>query len=366
MREKCVYVLVFKAREASDNYYFLEYWLEHVRLFGGSSPTLIVQNQVDLVPSGMKTNPPFDIASLKAKYPFIIPQCYNLSCMNADGLEPIREVLEQELGKERILNAQTPQSYYRLKELIYQQKQVSIDKSSYHKLCEQAGLAPEEIPGAVDVLDKLGIALHFPKLQELGDNWFVLDPDWLAKVVYHLLWSSQGEALEGFLQLEQLEEVFNKAKFPHAPEVPAQDLPKLLPLLDGFDLVFSLGEGRGYFAPMLATASSPELPQVLKQASSLSFAIPEGALPPALFHRFVVLSARAGETQPASIWRTGCDLQMGRARARVVFESFNKRLVFSFFGEEFACGAYSQVLRHRLIHLIGSDYPLCKELPNLS
>ena len=110
---------------------------------------------------------------------------------------------------------------------------------------------------------------------------------------------------------------------------------------------------------MLATASSPELPQSLKQVSSLSFAIPEGALPPALFHRFVVLISQSrGDHSLRVFGELVATCSMGRARARVVFESFNKRLVFSFFGEEFACGAYSQVLRLRLMQLIGNDYPL--------
>ena len=355
MREKCIYVLVLKAREASDHYHHVEYWLEHVRLFGGNAPTLLVQNQVDCLPSGMATQPPFDIRALHEKYPFIVKQCFNLSCATGEGLEPVQAAIHSQLSQHRILDAQTPTAYYRLKELFYQQRQTTIDKKTYHQLCCQAGLEPDQIQGAVDTLDALGIALHFAKLQSLGDDWYVLDPDWLTKVVYHLLWGSQGQPWEGFLTPEYLQEMFARHKFPDAPEISTRDLPHFLPLLDGFDMAFALDDG-SYFVPMLAGVESLDVAPDTKPVSTLDFIIPEGALPPALFHRFVVLCARAKETRPSQIWRTGCDLDHGRAQARVVYEGYNKRLSFSFYGDALVCGEYSYKLRNRLRELIGSDY----------
>ncbi len=73
MRTQCLYVIVLNARTDINANQQTEYWLEHVRAFGGNAPILIVGNKADLAQVNI------DMFRLQDKYPSIIG-FYPVSC----------------------------------------------------------------------------------------------------------------------------------------------------------------------------------------------------------------------------------------------------------------------------------------------
>src|SRR5437867_3790782 len=73
MRARCLYVIVLDARAERNSNEEAEYWLEHVRAFGGGAPAMLIGNKAD------QSRVSLDLCSLKEKYPNVI-DVYPLSC----------------------------------------------------------------------------------------------------------------------------------------------------------------------------------------------------------------------------------------------------------------------------------------------
>ncbi len=80
LRAACVYVLVIEPRSEIAATEQAQYWLEHIKTYGGNAPVLIVGNKVDIVPVYL------DLASLHNQYPNIVG-FYPVSCLFAHSSE---------------------------------------------------------------------------------------------------------------------------------------------------------------------------------------------------------------------------------------------------------------------------------------
>lgn len=78
LRAGCLYVIVIDARKERNANEEAEYWLEHVRAFGGRAPVLLVGNKADQVPVSL------DLRTLREKHDNIVG-FYPLSCTEANG-----------------------------------------------------------------------------------------------------------------------------------------------------------------------------------------------------------------------------------------------------------------------------------------
>lgn len=351
LRERCVNVIVLNARSVGEMQP-VEYWLEHVRVFGGSSPTIIVQNQVDKLAKGMDSEMSFDDNSLRRRYPFIIG-CLNLSCKTDEGLAELREALHHALSDSKILDQQTLLSWFTLKELLRDAlpQAAHIDEPRFAEFCQQAGIPAEsqQRNAALAMMDRLGVALHFP---EVDPAWFILDPAWLTGAIYHLLWRADKEEMRGTLTVSMLEIIFDRNRYPDAPAVPADKFPSLLGLLVCFGLAFEHSRG-SYRVPMLAPENEPtSLPR--PHGESTAFSVKMNALLPSLvFHRYV---AKCGqEIVGENLWRNGCLLSHGGAVATLEMLRLEREIRITVWGNADERGRYQSLLRERLQTLLGDD-----------
>lgn len=349
MRSRCVYLVVVNARTENACAPQVEYWLEHVRIFGHGASALIVQNKVDEVPSGMKAQPPFDMRTIRAKYPFVQGDCLNLSCTQGEGREALRAAINILLAERRILDDKTPATWFDVKELLRKEKDPYITRKRYHELCDRSHVEKDTgRKGALDALDKLGVALHFP---EVDDDLFVLKPEWVTDIVYHIINTSETEHWAGKLNTEKLKVIFDREKYPGAPEIRVDKLPAILRLLQNFELIYEMGQG-DYGVPMLLDIEyrADDFPV----DSSLRFTVTMPTLlPPALYYRFITQCGNAREIDGDKLWRHGCVLIRGEVRVLVEYRVSERRITLSVYGEEPQAGKYLSVLRVRLFELCG-------------
>jgi GTPase SAR1 family protein len=351
LRERCVNLVVLKARETGERE-MAEYWLEHIRVFGGGSPTIIVQNHVDALAKGMQTPMPFDPAEITRRYPFVIG-CLNLSCSTVAGLEALRAAVFDALADRRILDEQTVPSWFDLKERLRAElsgkEAAHIDQCRFEELCHEAEVPAEQRDAALATLDQLGVALHF---RNVDPDWFILDPSWLTHTIYHLLWRANEDELHGALTVEMLRRIFDPKKNPKAPVVPDNKLPSLLKLLVAFGLAYEHRPG-SFRVPMLAPEREPAIQT--PEGESIGFRVKmDTLLPPMVFHRFV--TECGAEITGDRLWRHGCLLASGGAQALVRMVRLERVIEFQVWGEPGERGRFLTVLRTRLLELLGKDF----------
>ncbi len=213
MRSQCLYILVLDGRTEINANEQAEYWLDHVRAFGRDAPVMLIGNKADLCPVNL------DMVRLRDKHPNVT-DFYPLSCtqygadyaphfqrFQADLLQQIRAVGMHGI---RFLKPH----FTVLQELISRSgKDSFLRKSAYENLCKDKGVAEQgdlDQDWLLDLLDKLGVVLHFPDIADLDS--LILNPRWLTYGVYRLLYSEAAQQAKGRLKEQEIISILSSKK----------------------------------------------------------------------------------------------------------------------------------------------------------
>jgi small GTP-binding protein len=172
LSKRSLYILVLDGRKDEKT----EYWLNHIKSFGGDSPVMVVLNKID-------ENPGFDVNRrfLKEKYPNI-KGFYPLSCAHRTGIDTLKNALSKELASVELIRTTWPKSWFKVKEHLENMSQHFIDYGRYRYICAGVKINSEtEREILVDFLNDLGVILHFREFH-LEDT-HVLEPKWLTNAV---------------------------------------------------------------------------------------------------------------------------------------------------------------------------------------
>ncbi len=194
LRSHCLYVLVLSARAEINANEQAQYWLQHVQAFGGDAPVMLVGNKAD------QTELLLDMAALREKFPNIVG-FFSLSCTKVNEamfryrFEDFNQVMCQQLKK--LTHAQvlfSPSQFALLEQLQQQANSTAfLQRSHFEHMCDQHCIAQEgelNRDWLLDILDKLGVVIHFKNLHFLDE--FVLNPRWLTYGVYALMHVGQA------------------------------------------------------------------------------------------------------------------------------------------------------------------------------
>lgn len=194
LRSSCVYIIVINARADINNSEQAEYWLDHVKVFGGSAPVLLVGNKADEAQIHLQ------MQTLSQKYPNL-KGFYPVSCTEAKtSYQPQFEIFKQSLTQE--LQAVgihqmlfTPAQGKVLDELRqYSPDHAFLSENDFNQICDKHGISNEgelNRDWLVDIFDKLGVMLHFEELKTFH-NAYMLNPRWLTHGVYTLMNAKQA------------------------------------------------------------------------------------------------------------------------------------------------------------------------------
>jgi len=352
LREKSIYVVVLDIRRSDS----LEYWLDHIRYFANEAPTLIVLNKTDQLPYGI-VHPPFDLVRIRKRYPFVVASVYPLSCASGEGLENFSRDLHRALLANCILTKDTPPEWIKVKDALREINQDFLARAEFHRLCAKQGLALEQGDTALTVLDKLGVAIYFPQLRHTD---VVLNPEWITRAIYFIIWASEHRDCQGRLSAATLKSLFQTRPSGELVqgnpfldvEVPEDKYEFLLDLLVEFKLAFRLAaDHKQCCVPMLAQVVEP--PHGVSKDHCLHFTFRFPFLPPGLFFRFIAESG--AELADSFLWRQGAVLQRGTSRILVEYSEYQRSIELYAHGKQ--SGAYLTALRERLARLIGASYP---------
>ncbi|MCI5124467.1 MAG: hypothetical protein D3925_08330, partial [Candidatus Electrothrix sp. AR5] len=209
LRSQCLYILLLDGRTNEQ----AEYWLEHVRAFGSKAPVMLVGNKADLCAVNL------DMARLKEKHDNVLG-FYPLSCTKyqdeyALEFQRFQKDLSKEAAELGVHQIRFGKAHLAvLDELTDLSGTESfLPKIDWLALCAGKGLAEQgDLNQAwlLDLFDKLGVIVHFPKLAALDS--YILNPRWLTYGVYTLLYSKEAKKKKGRLQESEIIRILSEAE----------------------------------------------------------------------------------------------------------------------------------------------------------
>ncbi|TPQ26187.1 hypothetical protein C2U68_12455 [Methylomonas koyamae] len=325
LREKCVYVLVLDGRAEINANQQAEYWLEHVRAFGGDASVLLVGNKVELAAVNL------DMNDLKARYPNIVGY-YPLSCLHyrdshQKQFQIFQEALAGQLGAigthQILLTTAHFNVFEQLQALARREAFLSADH--YQQLCDEQRIAQSgglDRDWLLDLLDKLGQVVHFPNIPIL--DGYVLNPCWLTYGVYSVLYADAAKQGRGQVAKKAVVEILKHVKLEdeqgHSLNYPADKAGFILEAMEQFEICYRLpNKLDSYILPDLLPSDRPAA-LAFDKAQALAFDFDfEGLLPRHLMTVFIV--RRHAEIVDGLVWQNGVRLKSDSYQAQALVQA---------------------------------------------
>lgn len=319
LSKRSVYVVLLDGRKEED----AEYWLQHVKVFGGDSPVLVAINKID-------ENPSFDVNRrfITEKYNNIVGY-YRLSCKNNIGIEDFRTAVEGAIQKAPMHETRWPRSWFQVKQQLenYAADKPYISLGGYTELCEKEGINdPESQEVLVDFLHDLGIVVHFKDMNLLDTH--VLNPRWVTEGVYRIINSKILAAKKGVLDVADLADILAagaSSEFTY----PKDKYSYLIELMLKFELCYKM-DGNQFLFPDLLDRQEPDY-SFDKNVSPIRFIFEYEYLPKSVIARFIVRFSK--DIYRGMCWRTGTILRRtSSATAMVKADDAAKRIYIEVVG----------------------------------
>jgi internalin A len=318
LTHRSLYLLVLDATkdEAANR---LKYWLRHIQSFAGDAPILLVINKSDQHRSSL------DERGLLLQYP-AIRAIVHTSCKSGDGLDALRQAIDEALTALPHINDEIPITWFAVKEKLTALDKDFLPYESYEALCESEGVTDDQQQQILSkLLHDLGAALHFHDDRRLAGT-HVLNPEWVTGGLYAIL---NAPALQerGILRLDELDAILDRRRYPPHKH------PFLLDIMGKFELAAPLADGQHFLIPGLLPKERPafEWPAAAPVALEYRYAI----LPAAILSRLMVRLHhhiwQPESGQPVR-WRNGLGVARDGCRALIVADPEAARLTIALDG----------------------------------
>ncbi len=327
LSQRSLYVLVLDARKDPGT----DYWLKHVRSFGGNSPVLVALNKIDQSP-GFEVNRKY----LREKFP-MIKGFYRLSCKTGEGIPGLINDLNQSLKDIEILNTRWPASWFNVKDQIEGMRQNFLTFQDYIDTCLREGVTePTNWETLLDFFHDLGIVLSFKDFQLEGTH--VLNPRWITEAVYKIINSPIVAEARGIVDLKRLAAILDSEK-----DYPRDKHRYIIALMTKFELCFPFNS-QCVLVPDLLGIQEKSFD--FDYEGALSFIFQYDFLPRSVIPRLMVRLHQ--DIKGDLLWRSGAAFENSafRAMAIVKADNFDKKLCVYVSGEQRR--DYFSVIRHTI------------------
>ncbi|XCN72813.1 MAG: COR domain-containing protein [Candidatus Electrothrix aestuarii] len=312
LRSRCLYVLLLDGRTEINANEQAEYWLEHVRAFGNKAPVMLVGNKADLCAVNL------DMARLKEKHPNVLG-FYPLSCTKwqneyAPEFQRFQKDLSKEVAELGVHQIRFGKAHLAVLDELTERSGTEsfLPKTDWLDLCADKGLAEQgDLNQAwlLDLFDKLGVIVHFPKLAALDS--YILNPRWLTYGVYTLLYSPAAKEKQGRLDRDEIVRLLSAARVEdnlgNVLSYPAEKAAIVIQAMEQFKLCFPCRhEPDMIIIPALLNSDRPEHGFAKKDSLAFEFDF-TGFLPRHIMPNFIV--GRHDEIKGELVWQNGVVLQ---------------------------------------------------------
>lgn len=305
LTKRSLYLLVLDSRkgEHESNLY---YWLKIIQSYGGDSPVLVVMNKCDEYRLSLNER------AIMREYAPNIRGFAHVSAKTGEGIQQLRERIQDEISSMPHVFNQVPNTYFLVKNEIEQnaRKRDFLDVREFAKISSKHGLTDaKEQQQLLRFLHDLGSVLNFDDPADpygLRDTK-ILNPEWVTSAVYRIINNPFLKLQrEGELEIEQLAQI--RATSTNSGR--SQALPKkadtyIVEIMRKFELCFEFpnSNGKRFLIPELLSVREPDL-DWKENDDALRFEYHYEVLPTGIISRLIVRnSAYIGK--PPIYWRTG-------------------------------------------------------------
>lgn len=278
--KRSLYLLVLDAATQARR----DYWLHHVRAFGGDSPVIVVLNKIDEVPD-------FDLsaqerAALQARYPNI-QGFYRLSCKTDTGIQTFEDDLVNALQHVELVKTYWAKRWFNVKTRL---ENLTDHFDAYLDHCAAEQLTDASMQDTLlEYLHQLGVVVHFKEFA-LQDTP-VINPAWITEAVYGILTSPELADAHGALPLNRIAPILQRKSTETGLPYPRDKHRFIVDLMQRFEVCYTPeSEPETIIAPALL----PPAPAVFdfNEMTALRFQFNYEFLPPSVMARFIVKMCR--------------------------------------------------------------------------
>ncbi|MCS0406716.1 ADP-ribosylation factor-like protein [Vibrio diabolicus] len=207
LSRRCVYVLVINDRKDDlQQEQKINYWLQQVQTFGGSSKVIIIRNKSDMftlnnVPEGR----------LKEKYPNLVA-IESVSCKTGDNIQRVKNLINEQVRQLPMRKVRLARNWIQIKEDI---KDLSLEYdhlplSRFSDICNSYGVTDYEAQKTLrNLLHDLSVIIAFEELD--GFDMGILNPHWITDGIYTLINSDILEQKKGYIKLPDAQTELDRA-----------------------------------------------------------------------------------------------------------------------------------------------------------
>ena len=314
LSERCLYIMVYDGRTEERNR--LEYWLNHMKNYGGDSKAIILVNKRDQHPVDISINFLKEQYSIAGVYTFSIQD-------DKTDLEAFRKDVAAYIENNPSWKKQEiPTNYYQVKDELEnlfakgerQKGREHITRDEFTEIAEKYDV--RNVEELLKDLHFLGVSLWYQDMEEF--DTLVLNPEWISHGVYKIInWVNEGK--KHSLTLNDFATVFKK----NISRYPEKQRKFLFELMKHYELAYETKGEKDLIIPHLLKEDRPEeLPDFPVGESLMLRYKAEQPLPPNTISRFIVRHNQEikKEKQEYLVWRYGVVLKDSNGSLALVRE----------------------------------------------
>ncbi|WP_299685876.1 COR domain-containing protein [uncultured Dokdonia sp.] len=314
LSERCLYILVYNGRTEDTSR--LEYWLDHMKNYGGDSEAVILVNERDTHHNEIPIN--------RLKEHYAIAEVFYLNvAKDTRKFKKFRKyVSDYIITNPSWENQQIPKSYYKVKEELEKcfannkdgKTQEQITKEAFDTIADKHQIDnPDRL---LDDLHALGVSLWYKGMEQY--NTLILNPEWISDGVYQIInWVHNQKTYE--IALADFKRVFAEEK----ERYPAAQYGFLFDLILNYELAYQTDKGKRLIIPHLLKEDQPDrLPSFQLDDSLMLKYKADQALPPHTISRFIVKHSDQIKKQRNIylVWRYGVILEDSNGNIALIRE----------------------------------------------
>ena len=295
--------MVWNARKSRD-YEHIYYWLHTIEAFGEDSPIVLVLSKSN------ERDDDLNMKDLKDKFPQII-DLYKVDSKDGRGIPALKEVISRTSWDLPHMRTPWIESWFNVRERLEAGGRNWIEYNGFRQICMSEGLDGKETDILDEYLHDLGVLIHFRDRLELA-NMVILKPDWATGAFYKVLDTQLVKDRGGILLHSELEEIWDASIYP------ADIHPKLLELMNKFELAYKLPDERSHLVAELLPSTEPDFEW--DDADNLRFYYRYDFLPAGAMTRFIVrvhMDLECESDGAHMCWREGAILSREGTRALI-------------------------------------------------
>ncbi|MGB0523290.1 MAG: COR domain-containing protein [Flammeovirgaceae bacterium] len=301
LTKNSVYVFVWETRKGEEKSDFA-YWLEVVSLLSDKAPIFIVQNKVDIYEGELNQK------NWQDRYPHI-KGFYKTSCKTGQGLDQLRDDIQQELLAIRTTREIWNKDHLAVRKELEGIQADYISFKQYKKIAAKYALEEKHVDFLIKRLHDIGVVLYFKDDHALKHT-VVTNTAWATDAAYCLI--DNTKVPKGRFHFDALEQIWADERFDEKHEF-------LLKVMKKFELVFQLHGSEEYIVPELLPIETVQHVDQITPANSttklLRFQYHYSFMPKGILSRFI---CRMHEfIQDELFWRYGVVLTFSGSQAKV-------------------------------------------------